>query len=88
MAAQLVPPKVALLQPRAQRLVPPAPRPRRPDLRALADPSYAPCRAFIDRRFATRPDMSAAVTVTAGLLTDPHRSHSNRKLSDEAIRTI
>lgn len=56
--------------------------------RADADPSYAPCRAFLDKSFATPRDTSAAVSATADLVTDPKKRASDRELSDAAVRGI
>lgn len=56
--------------------------------RAADDPTYAPCRAFLDKSFATPRDTSAAVSATADLLTDANQKASDRDLSDAAIRAI
>lgn len=51
-------------------------------------PTYAPCRAYLDNRFAQTVDNSANVKRLAQLLTDKTHEASERELSDESIHAI
>ncbi|KAI0559780.1 hypothetical protein FGB62_138g00 [Gracilaria domingensis] len=56
--------------------------------RATDDPTYPPCRAFLDKKFAVPQDISAVVSETADALQNPEKLPSDRVLSDFCIRAI